>query len=144
MTRSQCLRFSSELDLARLRSERRERSQAIHTPERDVLAACLAFLQRHPRVAWAKRMSTGVTRYTDHKGVERFVRFGFNGCPDIIGQLRPVPPNPVGAWLAIECKSDSGEPTDEQQAVLDTINAAGGVAFVARSIDDVMLALQDA
>jgi len=140
MTRSQCLRFSSELDLDRLRAARRERYQRgqTHVPERDVLEAVLELLQRHPKVAWARRMNTGVTKYKDHNGVERFVKFGFNGCPDIIGQLRPVPPNPVGAWLGIECKSDRGQPTPEQEAVLDTINAAGGVAFVARGVDDVM------
>jgi hypothetical protein len=137
MTRSHCLRFDSELDLERIRAARRERFQRgeLHVPERDILAAVLELLARHPRVAWAKRMNSGVTNYRDKTGEQRWVRYGFPGCPDIVGQLR------TGQMLGIECKSDTGRPTDEQQAVLDTINAAGGLAFVARSVDDVWKAL---
>lgn len=136
---SRMLRLSSELDLDRLSAERRERRQVV--PERDVLAAVLELLQRHPRVAWCRRFNSGVTKYRDGAGAERWVRYGFPGCPDVLGQLRPMPPNPIGALLAIEVKSDTGRPTPEQQAVLETINAAGGVAFVARSVDDVMRGL---
>jgi hypothetical protein len=141
---SRGLRLSSELDLERIRSERRERSQRAGAPpvaERDVLAAVLELLEHHPRVAWCRRFNTGATKFTGADGKTRWVSFAFRGCSDVLGQLRPVPPNPIGAFLAIECKRDGEKPTEEQAAFLDTVSAAGGTAFVARSVDDVMRAL---
>jgi hypothetical protein len=39
--------------------------------------------------------------------------------------------------LAIEVKRPGGKPTAEQQQFIDTINEAGGLAFVARSVEEV-------
>ena len=49
------------------------------------------------------------------------------GVSDIIGCIPKT-----GRFLAIEVK-----PTGEQQQFIDTINEAGGLAFVARSVEDV-------
>jgi DNA-binding transcriptional LysR family regulator len=138
VTRSQCLRFDSELDIERLRAARRERYQRgeIHTPERDVLAACLEFLKRHPKIGFAVRMSSGVARYKDERGVERVVRYGFKGCPDLWAMLRGS-----GRLVVVEVKSDSGTVTPEQQAVLEAVSNGGGIAVLARSVDDVWKAL---
>jgi hypothetical protein len=54
------------------------------------------------------------------------------GVSDIIGCLPKT-----GRFLAIEVKRPGGKPTPEQQQFIDTINGAGGLAFVARSIEDV-------
>jgi hypothetical protein len=43
----------------------------------------------------------------------------------------------TGRFLAIEVKRPGGKPTPEQQQFIDTINHAGGLAFVARSIEEV-------
>ena len=95
--------------------------------ERDVLAGCLKALALHRRVAWAHRMNVGgmVNAAGQH------VRFGFNGCSDIVGQLV------TGEFLAIECKRPGERPTDDQVAFLGRVQRAGGVAFVAWSIDDI-------
>lgn len=60
------------------------------------------------------------------------------GVPDIIGVWK-------GRMLGIEIKSPSGKVTDAQQAFINRINHEGGLAFVARSVDDVIsgLGLQD-
>jgi hypothetical protein len=50
---------------------------------------------------------------------------------DILGCL------PDGRFLAIEVKSDNGHATDEQAAFIADVIRHGGVAFVARSMDDV-------
>jgi hypothetical protein len=62
-------------------------------------------------------------------GGARFVRFGFVGCSDLIGQLRD------GRFLAIECKNEEGTLTEEQTAFLERVNRHGGVAGMVRSID---------
>lgn len=53
------------------------------------------------------------------------------GSSDLIGWTR------IGEFLAIEAKSPRGKVTMEQKNFIDTINAADGVAFVARSIEDI-------
>lgn len=56
------------------------------------------------------------------------------GVPDIVGCYQ-------GRMLAIEVKTDRGRVSEHQQRFIDNINAAGGLAFVARSVDDVIVAL---
>jgi len=100
--------------------------------EKDVQAAILEALQFHPLVAWAARMNTGAAKFKDAKGKARFVRFGFPGMSDIIGQFKD------GTFLAIEAKRPKGEgPTDDQKAFMETVNNNGGRAGVARSVDDI-------
>lgn len=54
----------------------------------------------------------------------------------------------IGRLLAIECKMPKTDKTaagslrPEQAAFIDRVNASGGLAFVARSVDDVRRALQ--
>jgi hypothetical protein len=43
----------------------------------------------------------------------------------------------TGRFLAIEVKRPGGKATPEQQQFIDTINQAGGLAFVARSVEEV-------
>jgi hypothetical protein len=60
------------------------------------------------------------------------------GVPDIIGIHK-------GRMIAIELKAPKGVVSEAQQEFIDRINEAGGLAFVARSLDDVIegLGLQD-
>ena len=101
--------------------------------EAAALVEVLAALRGHPAVAWVERMNSGATRMG-----ARFVRFGFKGCPDVLGQLRD------GRLLACEVKAKRGKVTDEQAAVLERIRDAGGVAFVARDLRDVNRELGEA
>jgi hypothetical protein len=54
------------------------------------------------------------------------------GVSDIIGCLPKT-----GRFLAIEVKRPGNKPTAEQQQFINMINAAGGLAFVARSVEEV-------
>ena len=56
------------------------------------------------------------------------------GIPDIVGIYR-------GKFIAIEVKAAKGKVSDNQVRKISEINAAGGHAFVARSVDDVINAL---
>ncbi|MEI8325123.1 MAG: VRR-NUC domain-containing protein, partial [Betaproteobacteria bacterium] len=62
----------------------------------------------------------------------RFVRFGFVGCPDVLGQLRD------GRLLGVEVKAKDGRLRPEQAVCLERIRGAGGVGFVARDLRDVL------
>ena len=99
--------------------------------ERDVLQAVLAALRAHPRVAWVERMNVGAFKNANGQ----FVRVGFVGCADILGQLRD------GRFLAVEVKRPGSKPTHEQVEFLGRVHRGNGVAFVAWSADDARKAL---
>ena len=54
-----------------------------------------------------------------------------NGVSDILG----IDAN--GRFVAIEVKTPSGKVSDNQKLFIEDINKHGGIAFVARSVDDV-------
>jgi Holliday junction resolvase len=60
------------------------------------------------------------------------------GVPDIIGCFK-------GRLIGIEIKSEKGVVSESQKEFIENINRAGGLAFVARSLEDVIegLGLQD-
>lgn len=95
-------------------------------PEAAALVEVLKALRGHPAVAWCERQNTGATREGD-----RFIRYGWRGCSDVLGQLKD------GRFLAVEVKAPGGRLRPEQAAFLEQVAAAGGVAFVARSCADV-------
>ena len=78
-------------------------------------------------------MNTGAARVGN-----RFIRFGWPGCPDVLGQLKD------GRFLAVEVKAQAGRLRPEQALFLERIRCAGGVAFVARDLRDVLRALGEA
>ena len=53
------------------------------------------------------------------------------GVPDIIGCFK-------GRLIGIEIKSEKGVVSEYQKEFIENINRAGGLAFVARSLDDVI------
>jgi len=95
--------------------------------EAAALVEVLQALRTHPAVAWAERMNSGAARIG-----ARFVRFGWPGCPDVLGQLKD------GRLLGVEVKGPTGRLRPAQAVFLDRIGAAGGVAFVARDCRDVL------
>lgn len=99
-------------------------------PEAAALLEVLKALNAHPAVAWCKRMNSGATRIGN-----RFVRFGWPGCPDLLGQLKD------GRLLGVEVKAPKGKLRPEQTIFLERIRCAGGVAFVARDCRDVFCEL---
>lgn len=61
------------------------------------------------------------------------------GIPDIIGII-----GKTGRLLAIEVKKPGGRVSPEQTVFIADINARGGFAFVAYSVDDVIAKLAEA
>ena len=94
--------------------------------EAAALVELLKALRTHPSVAWAERMNSGAAKVGT-----RFVRFGWPGCPDVLGQLKD------GRLLGVEVKAKAGRLRTEQAVFLERIRCAGGVAFVARDLRDV-------
>jgi hypothetical protein len=94
--------------------------------------------------------STGATRlFRNNTGTlkdqnGRPVQFGLcKGSADLIGWKRvTVTPDMVGqqvaVFLSIEVKTPTGRIRPEQQQWLDAVQAAGGIAGVARSVDDAL------
>ena len=96
-------------------------------PEAAALVEVLKALRAHPAVVWCERMNSGAANVGS-----RFVRFGWPGCPDVLGQLRD------GRLLGVEVKSPTGKLRPEQAVFLERIRGAGGVAFMARDCRDVL------
>ena len=100
-------------------------------PEAAALCEVLKALRAHPAVVWCERMNSGAAKVGN-----RFIRFGFTGCPDVLGQLRD------GRLLAVEVKAPKGTLRPEQAVMLSRIAGAGGVAFVAHDCRDVFSNLE--
>ena len=103
-------------------------------------------IQQHIRIA----CSTGDTRlFRNNTGTlkdqhGRPVQFGLcKGSADLIGyRTVTITPDMVGqqvaVFLSIEVKTPTGRIRPEQQQWLDAVQAAGGIAGVARSVDDAL------
>lgn len=93
--------------------------------ESRIVAECLIALSRCGARVW--RNNTG--RLKNESG--RLVTFGLCvGSSDIIGIA------PDGRFLAVECKTERGQPTTAQTRFLDVIRRRGGRAGIARSPED--------
>lgn len=99
-------------------------------PEAAALCEVLKALKAHPAVSWCERMNSGAAKVGG-----RFIRFGFTGCPDVLGQLKD------GRLLGVEVKAPTGKLRPEQAVFLERINGAGGLGFMARDCRDVFAAL---
>ena len=104
--------------------------------ESEIQAAIMDYLRIRGVFAW--RSNTGAGKLTHANGSSRFVRFGFAGCADILGCLDD------GRFLAIEVKNEGGRLSKDQDVFLEAIRRRGGIAFVARSVEDVIQVLREA
>lgn len=120
----------------RMKAASKFRLAALEPAEADIQRAIMDYLRVCKRVGFAWRNNSGAAKssYTDARGKtkERFVRFGCKGSSDIIGWTAD------GRFLAIECKTSKGRITPDQREFLRKVRAAGGVAILARSVDDVV------
>lgn len=94
-----------------------------------------------------------IMHYLNACGIENWQIFT-TGIPDFSrpGKFRTNPSKgisdiqgvipPTGRHLAIEVKTKSGIVSNEQTAHIERVLKSGGVAFVARSIDDVIEGLR--
>lgn len=101
--------------------------------ETKIVKECLLALSRMPGVkVW--RQNSGALKAADG----RLVRFGFPGCPDIMGFATVTLPNgsPVGLLVTVECKTQAGRQREAQEA-FERVCLSHGVAYVlARSAAD--------
>lgn len=103
------------------------------TPEGKIVKDILEYLELPHLGVFAWRNSTGAGYLNDgHNKRSRFVRFGKVGSSDILGVFND------GRMLAIECKTEKGEATYEQLKFLAEVTKRHGIAFIARSVDDVI------
>ena len=99
--------------------------------EKEIQKQILMLLRKHPKIAWVARFNSGT--FVDG---DRFITSNSqSGMSDILGMFKG------GRMFAIECKSRTGRIMPHQQDFLDLINAGGGVAFVARCVEDVLAKL---
>ena len=95
--------------------------------EADSLREIMQALKTHKLVAWCERQNTGAAKVGG-----RFIKFGWTGCSDILGQLKD------GRLLAVEVKRPKGgKLTDDQILFLELVRQHGGVSIVARNLHDV-------
>ncbi|SNS34216.1 VRR-NUC domain-containing protein [Noviherbaspirillum humi] len=99
-------------------------------PGAAALVEVLKTLRAHPMVAWCERINSRAATVGG-----RFIRFGWPGCPDVLGQLRG------GRLLGVEVKAAKGRLRPEQSAFLKRIRPAGCVALVAKDCRDVLAEL---
>ena len=106
-----------------------ERTEPRHLDRKEAaaLVEVLQALRTHPAVAWCERMNSGAARMG-----ARFVRFGWPGCPDVLGQLKD------GRLLGVEVKGPAGKLRPAQSLFVERSRCAGGVAFMARDCRDVL------
>ena len=128
-------------------------ARATTQSETQITRAILQYLGARGIAAW--RVNSRVIDLPGKGGRQRPVRFGgMKGMSDIVGIVPSEGPTvwrqihakattiwqqtqTVGRFLAIEVKSAKGQPTPYQLAFLDLVRRHGGLAFVARSVDDV-------
>jgi hypothetical protein len=103
------------------------------TPEKRIQDDILNFLNTMGIFAWHAR--NGAT-YDPRKGIYRR-NTSVKGIADIIGILHG------GRFLAIEVKTPKGKVSPHQHDFLLEINYRGGLGIVARSLDDVINALNE-
>lgn len=98
-------------------------------PEKAIENQILRWLSISGIFAW-KNQSVGI--YDPIKKIYRRSNnpYHIKGVSDILGIL------PDGRFLAIEVKSKTGKPSPEQVRFIKTINESGGLAFVAKSLED--------
>lgn len=106
--------------------------------EAQIQKAIMQVLHRHPKVARVWRQNSGTFKQS-YGGKDRYVRANTaQGMSDIMGILKD------GRTLAIEVKSATGTVKAHQHEFLNSIATAGGIAFVARSVSDVLTKLERA
>lgn len=118
-----------------MRSLKKQGPQVI--PEKYIENQILLYLHAIKIMAW-KNQSVGV--YDPIKKIYRksFNKFHIKGVSDILAILPPS-----GRFVAIEVKTSIGRASPEQKEFIKQIMDKGGLAFVARSVEDVRKVFKD-
>jgi penicillin-binding protein-related factor A (putative recombinase) len=94
--------------------------------EKAIQKTILDYLHRRQIFCW-KEHSSGIMV----EGGQRYMPLGLKGKADILGIYQ-------GKFLAIEVKRPSGVLSPEQELFLYNIRKHGGIAIVARDVDDLI------
>ena len=113
------------------RPKKAKRKAVPAVPESVVLKQVMNALALDRRVRWSRRMNSGAVP-VDGK---RFVRFGFAGCPDVMGQMAD------GRWLLIEVKAARGRLSVDQAQFLKLVASKHVVSGVVRSVGELQAIL---
>ena len=105
--------------------------------EKEIENNILGWLTHVPSSKFWKNSSIGLWDNTKKVYRKSFNRHALNGVSDILGIKD-------GQFIAIEVKSKTGRPTESQKQFLEEITKLGGLAFIARSIDDVEVKFKEA
>lgn len=97
-------------------------------------AHILEYLTLRGVLCW--RNNTGAYAVEALGSRRRFIRFGVRGSGDILAVL------PGGRFLSIEVKVGRDELRDSQRLWMGSVRAAGGLAIVARCLEDVEQAIE--
>jgi len=116
------------------------RTATVKLSESQIQRAILDYLAARHVLAF--RMNTG-TMTSEYKGKKRLMRFGVPGMADILA----FPPHQVAsdrfcAVMWIEVKSEIGRQSETQQSFQEQVEREGHKYIVARSVEDVIEALQ--
>jgi len=82
-----------------------------------------------------RRRNTGVARFSSKSGKTRFVKFGQKGDADLTIFIGPLS-------AEVELKTLTGEQTEEQMATEKEIKADGGLYFLVRNIETMILVVE--
>ena len=126
---SQAERRAKGLHIGRPKGTKGPKQSGYFEPEATVLKSILGYLQAEKdrgKIRWFARMNTGAVPLDGG----RFIRFGFNGCPDIVCQLAD---GRIG-W--IEVKSAPGRVSVAQAEFLSLVAGEHTLSGVARSLCD--------
>ena len=107
---------------------KRKRSASGKPLERHVLASVLEALRRHPNVAFAWRMQSGL-----FQDGNRYIRVGAKGIPDVVAMLKNS-----GQLVGIEVKRPGAYATGPQEYSLALIRANGGRSGIAYCVEDAL------
>ena len=99
--------------------------------ETEIVRGIVGYLRMRPDIELVWRQNVGAATLPG-----RFIRYGAPGQSDVLAVQRPS-----GRLIAVECKRPGRKPTAAQQAFLDGVNRAGGIAILATCVDDVRQAL---
>lgn len=102
------------------------------TKETIIVKDCIRYLTLKGYEVIRNNSGAVVSQY---KGKTRLIRYGAKGSSDILAC------SPKGQFVAVECKSEKGKPTDDQITFLKRIDQKGGIALIVHSLDELMKAL---
>jgi hypothetical protein len=102
--------------------------------ETELVKLIIEYLNRHGHMVWRNNTGAIKSQYINRAGLvkSRFFRFSVKGGPDILGVSKK------GIFIGIECKVGYNKPTDDQLFFIERAHKAGGYAFVAYCLDDVI------